>query len=138
MIRVYLDWNVVSSFKQVEFKEVKSFIDKYKRYLLFPYTPAHFTDLMKSYSPSNQFFKQDLETLEFLASKHLLRWGNSGIEPLFITPSEYFKDQRDKEDVSELMDMEKVLKYLDESLCELGLGEMSGLMKSLLQLHPSR
>ena len=90
---------------------------------------------MKSYSPSNQFFEQDFETLEFLSNKHLLRWGKDGIEPLFGTPSEYFEGEKDKEDISELMDMEKVFNDLDfNTLNELGLGKMSGLMKSLFQL----
>jgi hypothetical protein len=92
---------------------------------------------MKSYSPSNQFFKEDLETLEFLSNKHLLRWGKNGIEPLFGTPSEYFEDEKNNEDISELMDMEKVFLDFDESLEELELGKMSGLMKSLFQILPS-
>jgi len=137
MIRVYLDWNVISNLKRSEFKDIKNFISNHKKHLLFPYTPAHFTDLMKSYSPSNQFFNEDLETLEFLSNKHLLRWGKDGIEPLFGTPSEYFEGEKDKEDISELMDIEKVSQDLDESLNELGLGKMSGLMKSLFQLQPS-
>lgn len=137
MIRVYLDWNVISSLKRPEFKDVKDFISKHKNHLLFPYTPAHFTDLMKSYDPNNELFKVDLETLEFLSGKHLLRWGKDGMEPLFGTPSEYFKGEQDKEDISELMDMEKVFQDLDESLEEFGLGSMGGLMKSLFQLQPS-
>jgi len=137
MIRVYLDWNVISSLKQPEFKDLKSFISKHKKYLQFPYTPAHFTDLMKSYNPTNQLFKADLDTLEFLSDKHLLRWGKDSVEPLFGTPTEYFETEKDKEDISELMNMEKVFQDLDESLEEMGLGKMCGLMKSLFQLQPS-
>ncbi|WP_228853064.1 hypothetical protein [Aegicerativicinus sediminis] len=137
MIRVYLDWNVISNLKRSEFKDIKEFISENKKNLLFPYTPAHFTDLMKSYSQNNQFFKEDLETLEFLSNKHLLRWGKEKIEPLFGTPSEYFEGEKDKEDIFDLMDMEKLLKDLDESLNELGLGKMGSLMKTLFQLQPS-
>jgi len=137
MIRVYLDWNVISNLKLSEFEDLKNFISKHKKHLLFPYTPAHFTDLMKSYSSSNQFFNEDLETLEFLSNKHLLRWGKDGIEPLFGTPSEYFEGEKDREDISGLMDIEKAFQDLDESLNELGLGKMSVLMKSIFQLQPS-
>lgn len=137
MIRVYLDWNVISSLKQPEFKDIRDFISKHKKHLQFPYTPAHFTDLMKSYNPTNQFFKVDLETLEFLSDKHLLRWGKDGIEPLFGTPTEYFESEKDKEDMSELMNMEKVFQDLDESSEEIGLGKISSLMKSLFQLQPA-
>jgi len=73
MIRVYLDWNVVSNLKKPEFKKLKNFIIEYKQNLQFPYTPAHFNDLMKSYRPDNELFFEDLNTLEFLSEKHLLR-----------------------------------------------------------------
>lgn len=75
MIRIYLDWNIISSLKKPEFNELKEFIEKHKKYLQFPYSPAHFTDLMKSYQPGNDLFYDDLETLEYLSEKHLIRWG---------------------------------------------------------------
>ena len=93
MIRVYLDWNVISSLKKPEFKELKEFIDKHKKYLQFPYSPAHFIDLMKSHSPDNEYFQMDLDTLNYLSDKHLIRWGKEGIEPLFGTPNEYFEGE---------------------------------------------
>ena len=37
------------------FREIKEFIDKHKKCLQFPYSPAHFTDLMKSYSSDNEY-----------------------------------------------------------------------------------
>lgn len=137
MIRIYFDWNVVSNLKKPEFQEIKEFIDKHKRYLQFPYSPAHFNDLMKSYSPENDLFEVDLETLEYLSEKHLIRWGKEGIEPLFGTPKEYFKGEKDKEDIFSLMDMEKVLKDLDEPTNELGIGKMGTLMKTLFQSQPT-
>ena len=136
MIRIYLDWNVVSNLKRPEFKELKDFITENKEYLQFPYSPAHFNDLMKSYRPDNELFFEDLDTLQFLSEKHLLRWGKEGIEALFGTPKEYFEGEKNKEDVFSLLDMEKVFEEL-ESTDELGLGKMGTLMKSLLQLQPS-
>ncbi len=137
MIRVYLDWNVISSLKKPEFKELKEFIDKHKKYLQFPYSPAHFIDLMKSHSPDNEYFQMDLDTLNYLSDKHLIRWGKEGIEPLFGTPNEYFEGEKNKEDLSSLMDMEKLFSDIDESLIDLGLGKFSGIMKTLFQLQPS-
>lgn len=137
MIRIYLDWNVISNLKRSEFKEIKDFISKHKRYLQFPYSPAHFSDLMKSYTPNNEHFNTDLETLDYLSEKHLLRLGENGIEPLFGTPKEYFEGEKDKEDITELMNMEKVFQDLDNALADIGLGKMGGLMKSLFQLQPS-
>lgn len=137
MIRIYLDWNIISSLKKPEFHELKEFIEKHKKYLQFPYSPAHFTDLMKSYKPGNDFFYEDLETLEYLSEKHLIRWGEKGIEPLFATPKEYFETEKNKDDIFEQMDMEKVFQELDNSIDDLGIGNFGGIMKSLFQLQPT-
>lgn len=105
MIRIYFDWSVVSNFKKEEFAEIREFIAEHKDYLQFPYSPAHFKDLMKSYSLENEHFNQDLQNLEYLSEKHLLRWGKDGIEVLFGTPKEYFQGEKDSEDIFSMMDM---------------------------------
>jgi hypothetical protein len=136
MIRVYLDWNVISNLKKPEFKEIKDFIDKHKKHLQFLYSPAHFSDLMKSYSNDNNLFDVDLETLGYLSEKHLIRWGKDGVEPLFATPKEYFESIRNEEDIFSLMDMEKIFKELDDSTQEYGLGDIVKKMKSIFQTLP--
>ncbi|WPP50499.1 hypothetical protein [Catalinimonas niigatensis] len=137
MIRIYLDWNVISNLKKPEFREIKDFIITHKKHLQFPYSPAHFADLMKSYKPNNEHFHTDLETLEFLSEKHLIRWGEKEIEPLFATPKEYFEFEKDKENIFELIDMEKIFQDLDESMHELGLKKMETSTKSFYQSQPS-
>src|SRR5690606_7792099 len=137
MIRIYLDWNIISSLKKPEFNELKEFIEKHKKYLQFPYSPAHFTDLMKSYQPGNDLFYDDLETLEYLSEKHLIRWGEKGIEPLFATPKEYFETEKNKDDIFEQMDVEKVFQELEDSFDDLGIGNLGSAIKSLLQLQPT-
>lgn len=137
MIRIYLDWNIISNLKKPEFQEIAQFIQENKDCFQFPYSPAHFHDLMKSYQPDNEYFRQDLEFLEYLSEKHLLRWGKDGIEVLFGTPMEYFEKQKEQEDPFLLMDMEKGLTDLDESTSEIGIGNIGKLVKSLFQLAPS-
>ena len=137
MIRIYLDWNVISSLKRSDFQEINEFIDKYKQYMQFPYSPAHFTDLMKSYNPDNTFFNSDLETLENLSGKHHIRWEKDRVKPLFGQPKEFFEGVKDNEDISDLMDMEKIFMNLDESLNDIGLSKVGILMKSLFELQPS-
>jgi len=137
MIRVYLDWNIISSLKKPEFKEIMDFIYKHKQYLQFPYSPAHFTDLMKSYNPDNKHFDTDLETLEYLCGKHHIRWEENTVKALFGRPKEFFEGIKDNEDTSELFDIEKVFKDLDNSLKDVGMGNMGTLMKSLYELQPS-
>lgn len=137
MIRIYLDWNVISSLKKPEFQEMKEFIDKHKRYFQFPYSQAHFTDLMKSYSPDNKYFNTDLETLEYLSGKHHIRWEKDRVKPLFGKPKEFFEGVKDTEDISDLLDMEKILNEVDESSNDIGLSKIGTLMKSLFELQPS-
>ena len=136
MIRIYLDWNVVSNLKRPENKELKEFIDKYKEYFLFPYSPAHFNDLMKSYSLDNVYFNQDLEMLEYLSEKHLIRWEEKKTALLFLTPKAYFEGRKDDSvDVFEMMDMENLFSELDEMSEEAGLGKMGAILKSLYEIQ---
>lgn len=137
MIRIYLDWNVISSLKKPEFREIKEFIDKHKQYLQFPYSPAHFTDLMKSYYPENEYFNTDLETLDYLSGKHLIRWEKDQVKPLFGKPKDFFEGIKNNEDITDLLDMEKIFNDLDESFKDIGLTKIGSLMKSLFELQPS-
>jgi len=138
MIRIYLDWNVISNLKQPNFQDIKIFFEENKDAFLFPYSPAHFTDLMKSYKPNNDLFYQDLEALENLSGKHLIRWeGENGVKPLFGTPKEYFEGEKSKENIFDLMDMETIFDDLNEGTKGLGLGNWGDILKSLYQLKPS-
>lgn len=133
MIRIYLDWNIISNLKKPEFLEIKNFIDKNKKHLLFPYSPAHFTDLMKSYNPDNEHFNTDLETLEYVSGKHHIRWEESTTKPLFGEPKVFFEHVKDNEDITDLLDVEKIFNDLDN----FGIGKIGTLMKSIFQLGPS-
>ncbi len=135
MIRIYLDWSVISNFKKDDFSEIREFISKHKDYLQFPYSPAHFKDLMKSYSLDNEYFQQDLQNLAYLSEKHLLRWGKNEIEVLFGTPQEYFENEKNSEDIFSMMDIEKIFNDLDNN--DLGIGKFGSLIKPLFQLSPS-
>ncbi|MDA3813499.1 MAG: hypothetical protein PF570_04520 [Candidatus Cloacimonetes bacterium] len=137
MIRIYLDWNVISNLKKTEFQDVYNFIKKHKDKLLFPYSPAHFNDLMKSYSPENEFFEMDLETLNYLSGKHLIRWEETSVKPLFGTPKEYFENEKDKEDIFSLMDIDKIFNDLNVATNEIGLGDFGEIVKGLYQIQPS-
>ncbi|MCT4206551.1 hypothetical protein HZP44_16445 [Elizabethkingia anophelis] len=139
MIRVYFDWNVVSNLKRPEFSELNNFIEEHKEKLLFPYSPAHFRDLMKSYSPDNIHFNTDLEKLNYLSGKHLIRWGKDGIEPLFGTPQEYFQEEELHTETNfiEAFDFDKIFSDLDENSKELGLENIGAAIKNMFQHLPT-
>ena len=138
MIRIYFDWNVISNLKKPEYQDIRNFIDSNKKHLLFPYSPAHFTDIMKSYKPGNTYFQEDIETLEYLSEKHLIRWGEDRIEPLFATPKEYFETQISQQDHLESLNIERILETFDSSSDDqLGLNKISSLIKAVFKLQPS-
>jgi hypothetical protein len=136
MIRIYLDWNVISNLKKVEYQHIKQFIDTNKKHLLFLYSPAHFTDLMKSYNPNNTLFNEDLNTLEYLSEKHHIQWSKEGVEYLLGTPKEYFEGEKDKEtDFSKLMDIETMFEKLGDD--SNALKNLTDVMKLLFQMQPT-
>ncbi|MCR9249413.1 MAG: hypothetical protein NXI20_03285 [bacterium] len=141
MIRIYLDWNVVSNLKRPEYQEINEFISNHKEYLQFPYTPAHFSDLMKSFSPENKLFHDDLQTLENLSGKHFFMWSDKGIEVLLGSPKEYFKDeanQKRDEIIKGLGSLDEAFKDIDENSYELGFGKIGSHIKSMYQLLPTQ
>jgi len=135
MIRVYLDWNVISNLKKPEFKALDDFILLHKERLLFPYSPAHFKDLMKSFSPENTKFETDLKKLQEICGKHYLGWRDNQVVPLFGTPQEYFENSKDQPENSYLdeFDFEKHVSDLDDLGKDLGLDNAGTMIKDLLQ-----
>jgi len=133
MIRIYLDWNVISNLKKSEFKELNDFIIEHKEKFLFPYSPAHFKDLMKSYKFDNILFNTDLEKLNFLSEKHLMRWNKDHVEPLSATPQEYFEYEKQQKEINfvNVFDFEEMVSILNESGKELGLGDIGTSMEVL-------
>jgi hypothetical protein len=136
MIRIYLDWDIISKLKTQEFNSLFEFIKTHKRLLQFPYSPAHFNDLMKSYKPENEKFFEDLDNLEYLAVKHFLRWGKDGIEVLSQSPKSYFEYIRNNDKVTHF-NIEKAFSDLSEATDDLGIGELVRSLKSTLQLFPA-
>ncbi|NQV17203.1 MAG: hypothetical protein HQ534_01475 [Armatimonadetes bacterium] len=137
MIRVYFDWNVFSYLKEPEYKKLKQKVEELSYAIQFPYSPAHFQDLMKSYdknNDSNKYFYEDLNLLEKLSKTHLLRWEGTRTVPLMATPKEYFESNKNLEDIS--IDIEKAFNDVDELSEEYGIPKISKLMKSLFKMQP--
>lgn len=137
MIRVYLDWNVISNYKREEFKHFKDFVIENKSIFQFPFTPAHFNDLMKSYTPENEMFYKDLDNLEYLADNHFLRWNNDKLEVLIGSPKDYFESEKDNEDDLSYLDLDKIYDDLDEGSEDAGMGKLGSMVKSIFQSMPT-
>jgi hypothetical protein len=136
MIRIYCDWNVISNLKKDEFKKIRIFILENKNCLLFPYSSAHFSDLMKSNKPDNScFFNNDLQTLEWLSNKHLLRWNDKEkkLEILFAKPTEFYEKEKEYFNIS-ISDINFENIFNDLDIAGVNFGEI---FKSLFQSIPS-
>lgn len=133
MIRIYLDWNIISNLKRPEFKDIKNFIDEHKNYLQFPYTPAHFSDLMKSYKPGNEYFEKDLETLEYLTENHFIRWEKDDTKFYFFEPKKYFDFIKNQESIPDILNFDKLLNQIDSLGNEIGMGKFGSLIKKSLK-----
>jgi len=137
MIRVYCDWNVVSNLKREDWTKIRAFFTANKETLLCPYSPAHFQDLMKSYTPNNSYFEQDLNTLEEICGKHLLLWDKDAVKPYFETPKDYFEKEKNAETYDDFWDLDKLIAFLDEGSNGYGTPKLGQLYKSMLQAMPS-
>ncbi|PRD56776.1 hypothetical protein [Sphingobacterium gobiense] len=134
MIRIYLDWSIISYLKQPEFSRLKAFIEENKHRFLFPYSAAHFSDLMKSYSMNNVYFQTDLKNLEWLSNKHLLHWEDNFVQPKFCTPKDYFESYDRDLDITPMFDINKLFNDLDKGLEESGLISFKSIFSSLKKI----
>lgn len=99
-MRIYLDWNIFSFIKRDEFKELRLKLESLSEYAIFPFSPAHFTDLMKSYSPDGsnaERFQQDLNTLSLFCGDNYFCWDKEKQRtmPFLATPQQIFEERKD-------------------------------------------
>ncbi|MCU6771602.1 Uncharacterised protein [uncultured Bacteroides sp.] len=94
MLKIYLDWNIISYLKNEEYKDLRDYIAQVNEFFIFPYSRAHIQDLYQSKSPTNDVkFKQDLDTLTEICQTHLLEY-NDNIDaqyPYECTPRQYIE-----------------------------------------------
>lgn len=96
MIRVYLDWNIISKLKTPEFAEIKSFFTENSTKISIPFSPAHFEDISKSDSPNNVKLLEDITTMDTLChSNHMAYDKELDIAvPYIATPSQYYTEYK--------------------------------------------
>lgn len=94
MLKIYLDWNIISYLKKEEHIDLRNYIAQVKEFFVFPYSRAHIQDLYQSKSPSNVVkFEQDLDTLTDICQTHLLEYNDStdAPYPYECTPRQYLE-----------------------------------------------
>lgn len=134
MIRIYLDWNIYSYIKNPEHTALREKVKSLTEKAIFPYSSAHFKDLMKSYSEDNKYFDEDLGTLHSISKDHLLQWDEDKglVRPYKYTPRDYFEQTKDDEDIATLLNFNLLESLFDDDLILKGaIGLFIGLLKSI-------
>ena len=72
MLKIYLDWNIITHLKDDKNKELFTFLLTNKDKFIFPYSKAHIKDLLVSKSGNNKYYEQDLQLLTDICEHHLL------------------------------------------------------------------
>lgn len=94
MLKIYLDWNIISYLKEEKYTDLRNYITQIKEFFVFPYSRAHIQDLYQSKSPTNVVkFEQDLDTLTEICQTHLLEYNNNtdAPYPYECTPRQYIE-----------------------------------------------
>lgn len=92
MLKIYLDWNCITHLK--ENKEVYDFLIQNHNKFIFPYSPAHFEDLLRSLprvGESKKFFSEDMMILKEICGDNLIMYDidKKRVMPYVAKPEEY-------------------------------------------------
>ncbi len=93
MKKIYLDWNIINHLE--ENSELYDYIRQYQSHFVFVYSPAHFSDLMKSYKESggNTYFEKDLKRLESICETHLMYYSDKKMSICNCPPTEFLEKE---------------------------------------------
>lgn len=124
MIRVYIDWNILTNLKnpqQEPYKSILGTITQHKDQLLIPYSPAHLADLLKGWDGSEEkkaITQKDLKLISEITNNHLIAqyWKAPGVKPDIRDPEEFFEEfKQDKnQSLAEIMDFSRFADDFDE------------------------
>ena len=72
MLKIYLDWNIITHLKDEQNSDLFTFLMANKEYFIFPYSKAHIKDLLVSKDANNNYYEQDFQLLTEICEHHLL------------------------------------------------------------------
>ncbi len=96
MIKAYLDWNIITHLKENKNDNLRKFMLDSSEKILYPYSQAHFQDLMRSAPKDgahNKWFDKDLEMLDLLSKTALVDYDVEGkqIGMYVCTPRQFYE-----------------------------------------------
>lgn len=72
MLKIYLDWNIITHLKDEQNSDLFAFLLENKNKFIFPYSKAHIKDLLVSKDANNNYYEQDFQLLAEICEHHLL------------------------------------------------------------------
>lgn len=93
MKKIYLDWNIINHLE--DGSELYDCILRNQSHFVFVYSPAHFSDLMKSYKENgdNTYFEEDLKRLEGICETHLMYYTDKKMSVCKCPPTEFLEKE---------------------------------------------
>lgn len=104
MKKIYLDWNIINHIDEDLYK----FILENQNHFVFVYSPAHFSDLMRSLKGNeyNEFFEKDIEKLGRICETHLMKYDGSKMNLFCCPPTEFLeKEGKNYPTISKMFNM---------------------------------
>lgn len=91
MKKVYLDWNIINHIDE----DLYNFILENQNHFVFVYSPAHFSDLMRSLkgNENNEYFDKDVEKLERICETHLMKYDGTKMNLHCCPPTEFLEKE---------------------------------------------
>lgn len=122
MRKIYLDWNIINHIDE----DLYEFILEKQNHFVFVYSPAHFSDLMRSLkgNENNEFFEKDLEKLGRICETHLMRYDGNKMNLHCCSPTEFLeKEGKNYPTISKVFNMN----YYKDSFPNIGGNDLFGI-----------
>ena len=142
MIRIYLDWDIISKLKtgSKKFQELNSILKKYKNRIFIPFSNTHFQDLKRCYKKGedNLMFYADLKLLSDKTKNQYLQWETDcNVTRLYkTTPKDVFADIKESWESSNSIEIENSFNELFSIMGEFGLSKQANEIKNKLSNIP--
>ena len=93
MKKIYLDWNIINHIDEIP--GLYDFILNNQNHFVFVYSPAHFSDLMRSVKGDayNEFFEKDIERLGRICENHLMKYSDNKMNLHRCPPSKFLEKE---------------------------------------------
>lgn len=134
MIKIYLDWNVISQIKSGFDNELKEILLGNEKFFI-PYSTSHIGDILSSFNETEiqrEYIESDLEFISELTKNTCLM--NTGKDVIidFYEPKELFKERVEEKDLFNDISIEGLQKIFERDESTKQIGQIfTGLLKSI-------